>query len=123
MTAYLGRLVSAILPSPFRTSAVIGLAVYLLSSLVWLGCPWLVGYIPEALAPYAAALLGPPVTLVWGQQAVPFYVSVSLFLIGCVALSRWTYLRYPHSESFAFWLALAAFVWLVSGWLSWAASI
>jgi hypothetical protein len=101
------------------------LTIYAGLSALFLLEPELVARIPisEGAAPYAAALLGPPVILVYGAEACGWFgIGTSLFL-GLLGIAHFLWYSRPYSEAFAIALAAAALVWLFFGWSAWLVSV
>jgi hypothetical protein len=100
--------------SPIATRLLL-LVVYLeLSLLFWFQ---FVPPVPPSLVIFLSTVSGPPIILVWGHEAlVPFCIASALFLF-------LLYRALLFSRRCRFYFAGALFVWLFSGFLSYAISI
>jgi hypothetical protein len=70
--------------------------------------------------PYVHAVLGPLAWLLWGFDALPFFLGATLVLLGAVAAVALLSARFQSRAASQIALLFIVLIWLGSGALAWA---
>jgi hypothetical protein len=71
--------------------------------------------------PYVCTIIGPPAWLIWGWGAAPVFLVFTLALAVVIAATLLLGSRFSSQLVFRGGLSLAAVVWVIAGFLAWAA--
>lgn len=98
-----------------------GAFFYLAVCVAFLARASVIGHIAEALPNWlrlvALTAVGPVVLLADGTGAWKWFVTVVAIVSISLVLSHFSKRRWPDSEFFVVWLAVALATWAASGWL------